>query len=205
MRRYLTATEAGNAFADRFLFVCVRRSKALPFRGELETGALNGVVAQLRGAIEGARCAGPVEWAPETRPIWAAIYPKLSRGRPGLLGAVTSRAEAQTVRLATLYAALDCSNEIRPEHLEAVLAVWDYALASARYIFGDDLGDPVADEVLRAQPEGLTRDKIRDRFHRHKSSEEIGAALHELLSLGLVAVEKVETGGRPAERWRAVR
>ena len=32
------------------------------------------------------------------------------------------------------------------------LAVWEYAEHSARYIFGDALGDPLADEILAAIP-----------------------------------------------------
>ena len=35
LRRYLDRTEAGNGFANRFLFVCVRRSKMLPEGGSL--------------------------------------------------------------------------------------------------------------------------------------------------------------------------
>src|ERR1019366_9472857 len=31
LRRYLDSTEVGNGFANRFLYVCVRRSKILPF------------------------------------------------------------------------------------------------------------------------------------------------------------------------------
>ena len=207
LRRYLTATEAGNGFANRFLWICVRRSKALPFGGDLDPTGLDTAIADLKRAIEWAKTATTLTWAPEARPIWASVYPSLSAGRPGMLGAITSRAEAQTVRLATLYAALDRSNEIRPEHLHAALAVWDYALESARYIFGDDLGDPVADEILRAlrtRPRGMTRNELRDHFQRHKSAETIGAALDLLRRRGLVDVSKVETGGRPAERWRSI-
>ena len=32
------------------------------------------------------------------------------------------------------------------------MAVWEYAEHSARYIFGDALGDPLADEILAAIP-----------------------------------------------------
>ncbi len=87
-----------------------------------------------------------------TRPgaVWAEVYPKLSEGRPGLLGAATSRAEAQVMRLATIYALLDKSAVVRAEHLMAALAVWEYAEQSAKYIFGSALGDPTADAILRA-------------------------------------------------------
>ena len=56
-----------------------------------------------------------------------------------------------------------------PCHLRAALACWAYAERSARFIFGDTLGDPVADEILRAlrqQPAGMTRNEIRDLFDR---------------------------------------
>ena len=49
--------------------------------------------------------------------------------------------EAHVVRLAAIYAALDCSDQIAPPHLEAGLAVWRYSLDSARWIFGDN--DPL--------------------------------------------------------------
>ena len=54
----------------------------------------------------------------------------------GQLGAVTSRGEAQVIRLALLYALLDSSDHIRSEHLKAALAFWKYAEESARLIFG---------------------------------------------------------------------
>ena len=44
----------------------------------------------------------------------------------GMLGAVTSRAEAQVVRLSCLYALLDSSKVIRRQHMTAALAVWRY-------------------------------------------------------------------------------
>ena len=77
----------------------------------------------------------------QSRKAWAAIYEGLSEGLAGLLGAVTSRAEAQTMRLAMIYALLDQSPVIRPEHLMAGLAVWQYCEQSARYIFGSAMGD----------------------------------------------------------------
>jgi hypothetical protein len=43
---------------------------------------------------------------------WATVYGALSASQPGLLGAVTARAEAQTIRLALIYALLDGTAEI---------------------------------------------------------------------------------------------
>ena len=121
------------------------------------------------------------------------------------MGAVTSRAEAQAVRLSLLYALLDCSDTIRAEHVNAALAVWSYCEASARFIFGDSLGDAAADAILsalREAPTGMPRKDISDSvFQRHKSAGEIDRVLGVLVQAGLARSEREDTGGRPAERW----
>jgi hypothetical protein len=166
-----------------------------------------------------ARIASAVEWAKqdtrvfrrddEARKLWAAVYPKLSEGQPGLLGAATSRAEAQALRLSAVYAALDCSSIIRVEHLRAALAVWDYAFASARYIFGGAVGDAVADRVREALEsvgdEGLSRTGLSELFKRNVTSARIGQALAHLASLGLAEVGRIETDGRSIEMWHCTK
>jgi hypothetical protein len=138
---------------------------------------------------------------------WAAVYSDLSADKPGLLGAVTARSEAQTIRLAMIYALLDGQRLIDVVHLRAGLAVWEYCEASAQHIFGKMLGDPVADEILRALKRagkgGLTRTIIRGLFSGHQSSDRLSAALAMLLSKGLARVKTRESRGRPTEVWSA--
>ena len=134
------------------------------------------------------------------------MYESLSEGKPGLLSAMIARAETQVMRLACIYALLDLSTVVRAEHLLAALALWDYAEASARYIFGDALGDPLAGELLRAlreAPGGLSRTQIRDRLGRHGRADAIERALTSLASRGLAHAASEETGGRTRERWYA--
>jgi hypothetical protein len=92
-------------------------------------------------AIEAARGVERVTMTPAARIVWKRVYAALSGGRPGLLGAITARAEAQVIRLAVIYALLDGRAEIGAGHLKAAIAVWEYAEASAEYIWGDTLGD----------------------------------------------------------------
>ena len=136
---------------------------------------------------------------------WATVYGALSAGQAGLLGAVTARAEAQTIRLALIYALLDGAAEIDEPHLRAALAVWEYCEASAARIFGNSLGDPIADEIERALKqqfsEGMTRTAIRDLFKRHQSSGRVDAALTLLHTKGRARAETAATGGRPVEKW----
>jgi hypothetical protein len=207
LRRYLTQTEMANGYGNRHLWICTARSKRLPEGGSVDAalwGALRGRLAQ---ALVFARCAGEVTRDEEARALWREGYGELSEGRPGMAGALLARAEAHVMRLAMTYALSDCSAVIRAEHLLAALALWDYAERSVYYVFGDDLGDPLADELLRllrGGPNGLTRNDLMNYLGRHQSSTRIGQALGLLLQHRLARRERQETGGRPAERWFAV-
>jgi hypothetical protein len=96
---------------------------------------------------------------------------------------------------------------IEVAHLDAALALWDFAEASAEFIFGDALGDPDADGILsalRATPSGLSRTDIRDLFHHNLSAARIERALLSLLRANLARPDKrPSVGGRPAEFWIA--
>ena len=148
----------------------------------------------------------PLGWAKSAIPIWRDAYEDLSEGKPGLTGAVTSRAEAQTLRLALIYALLDGADDIHDVHLNAGLAVWRYCEQSVAVIFGTSIGDPLADEIhrmLKASPDGLTRAGIYDMLGRNRSRDEIGQALAALLRAGVARFESRPTKGRPEERWFA--
>jgi hypothetical protein len=135
------------------------------------------------------------------------VYGELSDGKPGLAGALLARTEAHVMRFAMLYALMDRSPTIGAAHLMASLALMDYASHSVMHTFGEDLGDPVADDILRLLrgcPGGLTRNDIGNYFNRNHPANRIGKALGLLLQSRLVRQERENTGGRPAERWFAV-
>jgi uncharacterized protein DUF3987 len=205
--RYLTETEAANGFANRFIWLLVKRSKELPFGGEWYKVDTTPLVRRLSSALEFGSAPVEVTWGEGAREIWREVYGPLSEGKPGLFGAVVGRAEAQVVRLAALYAVMGKSHEIDREHLLAALALWDYSEKSARYTFGDATGDPVADQIadsLRAAgKEGMTKTEISHLLGRNRSAERIARALSLLLGAGLVRRKRHKTGGRQAERWFA--
>ena len=205
-RARLTRTDMANGFANRFQFFYVRRSQFLAHGGNLNETELAKLGERTKEAVEFARGTGRVVMTPEANAAWEAAYRELSAERPGLLGAVVARAEAQVVRLALIYALLDQSSSIDVAHLEAPMAVWAYAEESAVRIFGDSLGDPLADEIslaLRRSGSGMTRSEIHGRFGRHRSGEQVSAALTLLLKAGRAKFSTESTGGRPAETWSA--
>lgn len=205
--RNVDVTEVANGFLNRFMLFAVRSSKTLPFGGDLDPRDLERTVERLRAAISFGRRTGRVAFAGAARDAWPSAYASLRDGHHGLLGAATARAEAHVVRLALLYALLDCSGTIERPHLDAALAVWRYSEASAAWIFGVSLGDPLADELwdaLRPRPAGMSRTEIRDWFSRNKRKSDIDRALFLLRDAGLVACDRVaRTAGAPeVETWR---
>jgi hypothetical protein len=204
--RFVSGTELANGFVNRFLLVGVQRSQELPFGGRLQAEQLVRVREAALAALRFASLPRQLSFDAESRERWIEVYGPLSRGEEGLLGAATRRAEAHVVRLAAIYAILDRAEQIAPAHLEAALAVWRYSLDSARWIFGDTLGDPTADEIwalAKDRPQGVTRSEVRDLFSRNKKAREIDRALTVLEEAGRLARTSHSDGrGRPAEIWR---
>lgn len=214
LRSELTETESGNGFANRFLFVCVKRARTLPFGG----GAIaQETVIKLKDRIAEAKRqannhaitkpGGVVVMSEKAMHIWVDVYATLSEGFNGLLGSVTARAESQVRRIAMIYALMDGERCVDVKHLDAALALWRYCEHSARFVFGSALGNRVADEILRALrvagQDGMTRTEIRDLFKRHESAERIGLALDMLEDRDLAVSETRPTEGRPTQVWRA--
>lgn len=209
LRRELSATEMANGYANRYLWACTVRSKELPEGGALPDTALAPIAERLRGAVAFAKVVQEMKRDPGIKEMWARIYHEVTTTTPGLLGAVVSRAAPQIMRLACLYALLDKSAVVRAEHLLAAVALWEYCQGSARFIFGDAVGDATADtilEALRNASNGLDRTAISSLFARHKRAEEISRALGVLQEQGLARVESrsCDRTGRPSEVWFAV-
>jgi hypothetical protein len=205
LRRLLTSNDRANGFGNRFLWCCASRSKCLPFGGSVDLASLHSLALKAASIIAPMRSAGGAfGWTDEAAYHWRRVYPTLSAGHSGLFGAMTARAEAQTVRIALIYAALDGANRIGMPHLLAALEVWRYCEDSVRAIFGDASGDDTGDaiiELLRSSPNGLTETEVNNHFQKHKKSADIQRALGLLQERGVVRSERRKTEGRPSIVW----
>ena len=203
LREELGGLEAANGFANRFIWFAVKRSKSLPTPKELDDEWLAAWAARFREAVEQARQIGQVRRAEEARLLWREIYSKLARERDGLLGALLGRSEAQVLRLSMLYALLDGSPLIRVEHLRAAYELWGYAERSVEYLFGDMIGQSMADTILLALKQNfeLTRSQIHKLFSRNATRGEIDEALGLLYQENKVRYYTEQTKGRPREIW----
>ena len=206
--KHLNATDTANGFANRFIWLCVRRSKYLPHGGSLHPDQLEPLRRRLAPVVTFASGDVRLRRSDAADELWEDAYPELSRGKPGLLGTVCNRAEAQVLRLSCLYALLDGTEVIGEDHLMAALALWDYSERSAAFVFGRSLGKPDHEKILTAlqqSPGGLTSTEIYSGvFAFHKKAATIKAMLGDLLAEGMVRQSSEATGGRPSQRWFAV-
>src|SRR4051812_13925705 len=104
LKRLLTQTDSMNGFANRFIWIYSRRSKIVPLAREISKQRLMDLAALLRHARERLNSTTEIHFDEEARDLWISEYERLSEGRPGLVGAMTSREEAHAVRFATIYA-----------------------------------------------------------------------------------------------------
>jgi hypothetical protein len=210
LRAKLDRNSAANGYGNRFLYGCVRRSKILPHGGSLADEAVSELGVATQQALQAAQALQRITMTGDAAALWETLYPGLSEGQSGLFGTLTARADAQTLRLALLYALMDGAGHIERVHLEAARALWTFCAASARYIFSDFTGDPSADDILRALRNaggaGMSRTDIYTMLHCNIASGRIGAALNKLAIEGKVRCVKTKTNGRgrPTEMWFAV-
>jgi len=204
LKKQLTEIDTVNGFANRFLFFCVDRSKYLPFAGNFNVNQLGDLIEELRDIIEFAKQDIVLEWDNETKPLWEQIYPELSEGKPGIVGSILARSETYVCRLCCLYALLDKSKTIKPEHLKAAIAIWDYCADSVRFIFQDATGSKLANGILNllnSKLNGVSRTEIHSHFDNNCSKSEVDIALKLLKKQEFADFEEKTTGGRPAEMW----
>jgi hypothetical protein len=206
LRRHATGIEIANGFLNRYVIICCRRVRLLPEGGNTDPLHRSGLPRYLASAIQHARSVGPVRFDQHARTLWRNSYLELTQPADGLPGHLTARAEAHTIRLALIYALIDGQTRIYEQHLQAALALWDYAARSAAWTLGHSTGDPIAEQIhtaLLRSPDGLTRTQIRDFCHRNLPTQRVDQALASLAAAGRATRQRTLTGGRPAELWTA--
>jgi Bifunctional DNA primase/polymerase, N-terminal len=206
LKQKLISVDLANGFGNRHLWICVRRSQLLPMGGTLTDAAIDLPRKRLAAALSWAKTQGAVELIrdPATVTLWSREYERLTSDRGGLFGEVTSRAESITLRLSMIFALLDRSIVIKEEHLRAALEVWRFGQDSARFIWGESSGYPEAAAFLAAirREPGIARSALFNLIGTpYRTQTKVTEVLRYLQAKGLVRVEQVATGGRPAERW----
>jgi hypothetical protein len=205
LRGKLTDTDAANGFANRLLFLAARRTQLIPFPTAPDE-LVRPWIEPLHRAIVEARVPGEMVFDDPARDRWEDFYAELAMTpRLGLAGAVTGRHEAQVARLALVYALADRSPVIGAVHLEAAIALADYARRSAVWALGDSTGNRHADALRQLLADGdLPWEAARIRLGL-RAAADMAEAVAVLVDAGLAEVVSIPQtrGGRPLREIRA--
>ena len=210
LRIALNSTEAHNGFANRFLWVLVRRSQLLPDGGNVPEAERHRLAQMLQEAAHRARSIGLVARTETAQEAWRVLYEEYAEDRPGgLLGGLTSRDASQVQRLSLVYALADGCKYIEVSHQDAAADLWRYCRASAESMFGNRSGDRDYDRLRealdRAAENGLARTEVMDLFGRHLGASRIDNLWGRLIEDGLAEeITGPSSGGRPPRILRAL-
>ncbi len=199
LRVKLTDSDAANGFANRILFLAVRRQRLIPFPASPDA-IVQPFVRRLQSAILEARLPAELAFDDAARDRWEDFYAELAvTPRLGLSGAVTGRHEAQVARLALVYALADRSPDVGAVHLDAAIALAEYARRSAAWALGDSTGNRHADVLLRMLDDGEVSYDDAKRALGLRTGADLAEAVGVLVDAGLATVMKIarSTGGRP--------
>jgi hypothetical protein len=205
----LSQVDISNGFANRFMWLCVKRRGSVPFPEGIpdddRTRLAFRIADALRHAEEKANSGcRTITFDEAARELWGTKYSEVSTDHPGILGEVTTRAESQVLRLALIYALLDKADAISLDHLQAALAFQRFAADSARFIFASDgvTDDPVTQQVLGALASGpKSSTELRDLTGRNLKKGVLSSALAGLQERGRINCETQNSGGRPRTIW----
>ena len=126
------------------------------------------------------------------------MYPEISKDHPGLVGSVINRAEPQIKRLAIIYALIDNKYEIDIPHIKAARAFWDYAEASAKYIFSRHDENSLREKIITALRLGeKSKSELHKVFNNNIDAKKINDALDELINSEAIESRQEFIGSKP--------
>ena len=209
LREMLHASSFFGGFVNRFLWVAVRRARLLPLPERLPEELLLPIAQRVRHAVLEAR-GRTFRMSSAATVLWRRLYCELeNRALAGFTAKATDRASPYVLRLALVYAVLDCSEVIDACHLEAACAAWSYAQASAAFIFGGggDVLYPESTKLLEALKEcggSMAVAEVYRLFKGHIQKDHLEVVLAQLADAGLIDTFTEKTKGRPRKVIRAL-
>lgn len=204
LQRHLAGSvEFDNGFINRFLFVAARRSKLLPEGGYPPEQDIDYIRRIIRSTFDFWRRKGniniPLDQDATDR--WREYYRQRAMSDSGsLLDAVTAREEAQTRRVALLYALTEGRGKVSLADLSAAEAITSYSRRTMQYLFGATTGNPIADDIVsilrEADPEGMTKTEVWRALGNYRRKADIDEALTMLQSIGAIAQRQRPSSAR---------
>jgi Protein of unknown function (DUF3987) len=212
LREKLPKGELTNGLANRILWVYAAKSKEIRRQlkreqEEQRDQKLRPLLERLEHVVLRAmdyedRNGGEVRLNDEADEYWdTEVYnrltPPLGTAPPSM---VSERGMMWVMRIALVLALCEDVRVITRAHLDAALAMWDYAEATAIFQFPTIIGtksvDDISAELRGAGKKGLTRTEIRKRVGSRASSSDIEQGLKDMEKLGMAKMTAVKRSAR---------
>jgi hypothetical protein len=189
-----------SGLGNRFLWVRVRRSNVLPDGGNLKPADFDAIGKRVNEAAIAASEVDEMRRDYAAAELWDTWYrANADHPKHGLYDAVTARDEGQALRMSMIYALLDGQAVIERRHIDAAIAIWDYADESARGLFGNRTGNKGVDKLVEALhtvgTNGLDGVALNKLFGGN--SARAARAREEAIRLGIAVEETEKTRGHP--------
>ena len=181
---------------NRFLYCFIKRMKLVPRGGppiDWTTETWNyraekiPILQYLCDMIGEAKKDRHLPLAVTAHKYWDKLYRKLESVKTGdHIGRMTSRGAAHVRRLAAIFCLIDREEAVRVEHLKAALAIWEYSVESAKYIFKGYSRE--GEKILGAVKEkgSMTLTDFHNLFNRNRTAEWVRAQVTALVNGGFL-------------------
>ncbi len=194
LKHLMSDSDLHNGLSNRFLWVCVRRTKKLAFPKPMDSDKVFNIAIRLSGALKKSELEALVELTPDARQFWGLQYHIVSADKPGLLGSITSRSEAYVLRLSLLFCLLDGLDAIEVKHMQAAIDLIEFCNESVEFIFStpaDSDEGTDADKLLNALADKpLTQTEVSKLFNGHKNRRDLSTMLTDLQALNKIKSNK---------------
>lgn len=188
--------QAFNGFAI-VLWICARRAKLVPLPSPMPEDKLAPLQQELWRLIARAQKRGPMRMSERGLTVWKEVYPELSREHIGLVGCLINRAEAQTLRLALVYALLDGPGADRRRTFAGRAGHVELCPGISHVHFRQPGSRPSGREGSGRTPAGaVSATELSRVFHGHVPKERLQPVLQQLEAQRRISISREKTGGR---------
>lgn len=180
----LEQSEYASALASRILWVCVRRPKIVAIPESIPVAKMLDYADAIAKAIQFSAETNELSLTAESLELWGTLAISLAKANSPM----SERARVQVLRIACVFALLDCTDQVTPQHLRAAAHVWDYCLGSVAYIFEGEQNEE-ANKILVALRKhgGMTTTQIRvNVFQQNIKSAAMNTLLKSLETQGRI-------------------
>lgn len=184
----LQETEYTNGFANRILWFCIRKPKIVEVPESIPQERMTAYAADFAQAIRFAQKTNNLGLSDESLILWKTVAKPLATQETEF----AERARVQVLRLACIFALLDCTDIVSPAHLTAALHIWDYCTASVAYIFesSEDEEESKLLAAIRKHGGGMTTTEISvSVYQKNMKSADLNTLLKSLETKGKITRE----------------